>query len=277
MRGDDLWGLQVTEFGGPVTGGLRVLRVLNGPQQAASGGDGRIFGEAKSCQIGDAELAFEEPPGFIDSAGPGRDCSGVNPQQSQRGNIGIFIGGNRHQQLLEPQSSSHSGDLFSLARVEFKASGRDIRNCKKCPSVQAKKIVPPRIKQGFIGDGSWGQNSGDAAFDNPFGFLGIFELVNHRTAPALLEHGCQVSFESVVRNTGHGNAFRPLGEGNSQNPVGDLGIVVEEFVEVSHAEKEDALGVLGLDFEPLLHRRGLFAHCGCGLCFRNGNRTRGRI
>ena len=27
VGGDDLWGLQVTEFGGPVTGGLRVLRV----------------------------------------------------------------------------------------------------------------------------------------------------------------------------------------------------------------------------------------------------------
>ena len=70
-----MWGLQVTEFGGPVTGGLRILRVLNGPQQAASGGDGCIFSEAKSCQIGDAKLSFKEPPGFIHPAGPRRDRS----------------------------------------------------------------------------------------------------------------------------------------------------------------------------------------------------------
>ena len=128
MGGDDLWGLQVTKFGGPVTGGLRVLRVLNGPQQATSGGNGRIFGEAKSCQIGDAKLSFKKPPGFIHPAGPRRDCSRMDPHQSQPGDIRIFIGGNRKQQLLDAQASSHGWGLFRCTWVKLKASGRDVGN-----------------------------------------------------------------------------------------------------------------------------------------------------
>ena len=143
--------------------------------------------------------------------------------------------------------------------------------------MQPQKIVAARIEQGFIGDGSRGQDSGDATLDHALGFFWVFQLIDHRTAPALFEHGCQVPLQSVVRNPRHGDAFGPLGESDSQNPVGDFSVVVEEFVEISHAEKEDALGVLGFDFEPLLHRRGLLARRGRSLGVRNGNRSRGRI
>ena len=174
MGGDDLWGLQVTEFGGPVTGGLRVLRVLNGPQQAASGGDGRIFGEPKSCQIGDAKLSFKEPPGFIHPTGPRRDGSRMDSQKSQRRDVRIFIGGNRKQQLLDAQASSYGWGLFSFTRVKFKASGRDVGNGEVGPRMQTEKIVAPRIKQSFIGDRPRGQDPGDATFDHALRFFGIF-------------------------------------------------------------------------------------------------------
>ena len=143
--------------------------------------------------------------------------------------------------------------------------------------MQTEKIVAPRIKQSLIGNRSRGQDPGDATFDHTLRFFGIFQLVDHRTAPTLFEHGGQIPLQSVVRNPRHGHAFGPLGQGDSQNPVGDLRVVVEEFVEISHAEKENALGVLGFDFKPLLHRRSLLARRGRGLGVRNGNGTRSRI
>ena len=122
--------------------------------------------------------------------------------------------------------------------------------------MQTEKIVAPRIKQSFIGDRSRGQDSGDATFDHALRFFGIFQLVDHRTAPTLFEHGGQIPLQSVVESPPWAR-LRTVGSGDSQNPVGDLRVVVEEFVEISHAEKENALGVLGFDFKPLLHRRSL--------------------
>ena len=201
----------------------------------------------------------------------------MDSQKSQRGDVRIFIGGNREQQLLNAQASSHGWGLFRCTRVKLKASGRDVGNGEVGPRMQTEKIVAPRIKQSFIGDRPRGQDTGDATFDHALGFFGIFQLVDHRTAPALFEHGGQIPLQSVVRNPRHGHAFGPLGQRDSQNPVGDLRVVVEEFIEISHAEKENALGVLGFDFEPLLHRRSLLARRGRGLGVRNGNGSRGRI
>ena len=111
----------------------------------------------------------------------------------------------------------------------------------------------------------------------PLASLGFSSWSTTAQPPALFEHGGQIPLQSVVRNPRHGHAFGPLGQGDSQNPVGDLSVVVEEFVEISHAEKENALGVLGFDFKPLLHRRSLLTRRGRGLGVRNGNGSWGRI
>ena len=47
-----------------------------------------------------------------------------------------------------------------------------------------------------------------------------------------------------------------MGEGDAERLVGCVGVVEEEFVEITHAEEEEAIGVLFFELAMLAHGGG---------------------
>jgi hypothetical protein len=55
-----------------------------------------------------------------------------------------------------------------------------------------------------------------------------------------------------------------LGQGDVQQSCRLARIVVEQLVEVAHAEEQQHVRMRGLGSEELLHQRGMFDRCGSG-------------
>ena len=73
---------------------------------------------------------------------------------------------------------------------------------------------------------------------------------------ALFDQACQVIFDGMVGDAGHGDAHpfghRAGGEHNIQFARGGFGILVEGFVKVTQAKEKNRIGVLAFDFKILL-------------------------
>jgi hypothetical protein len=73
----------------------------------------------------------------------------------------------------------------------------------------------------------------------------------------------------MMGDTAHGNSIRVLfiisrGEGDAENFGGNLGIIKEHFIKITHAVKKDGVLVLFFNFEVLLEHWGYFnrsGHC----------------
>src|SRR5580658_8301732 len=100
-----------------------------------------------------------------------------------------------------------------------------------------EEIVLGLIESGVEG-GAGSQDSGDFAANYLLGELGVFHLFADGDAEAFAQQALQVSLSRVVGDAAHGDgAFAVTGgEGDLQLPGGGDGVVVEEFVEVAHAE-----------------------------------------
>src|SRR5690554_6987576 len=65
----------------------------------------------------------------------------------------------------------------------------------------------------------------------------------------------------MIGHTRHGDRLAaglpPGGQGNVEKLRCFLGIVIEQLVEVTHAVKQKLIGMLHLDFQVLLHHRGM--------------------
>ena len=94
--------------------------------------------------------------------------------------------------------------------------------------------------------------------DDLLGELRILHLVADRDAVAFSEQSREVALGGVVGNAahGHGPFLVPGRELDLQFARGYLGVVVEEFVEVAHPEKEQGVGMLPLGRRELAHDRG---------------------
>ena len=102
--------------------------------------------------------------------------------------------------------------------------------------------------------------------------LGVFDLFGNGDFQALLQQTIQIPFSAVVRNTAHGYRLILVFLTRRQRDVegfgGDDGVVVKQFVKISHAKKEQRVAGLGLQMRILLHH-------GCEL--RIGNRAMRRM
>ena len=97
--------------------------------------------------------------------------------------------------------------------------------------------------------------------DDALGQLGIFDLLTDRDAVPLGDEPPQVLGGGFHGNTRERDLRRAAviarREREPQLARGELGIVLEHLVEIAHPEKQDGLGVAGLDVTVLLHERGL--------------------
>ena len=100
---------------------------------------------------------------------------------------------------------------------------------------------------------------GDAALDQTFSLLGIFELVADGYPLAGPHQLGQVIVDRVVREAGQGHfaaaASPALGERDIENAAGRNGIFTKGLVKIAHPKQEHRARMLLLELVVLLHQR----------------------
>ena len=95
------------------------------------------------------------------------------------------------------------------------------------------------FQQGFIGDGTWRDDTNDFAFDRSLGCCRVTDLFTNRDRLAKFEQSRQIGIHRVIRNAGHGYRFTgglaAMGQGNVEEFGRTPGIVKEQLVKVAHA------------------------------------------
>ncbi len=135
------------------------------------------------------------------------------------------------------------GRLFGMAGRDFK--------------IGSQEIVLFLAECG-VERGARRKDARDFAAHDLFGELGIFHLVADGDAVALAQEAREVAFDGVVGDAAHGLvAFAVAGrEGELELAADDDRVVVEQLVEIPHAEEEQGIGILALGDGPLAHERG---------------------
>ena len=111
------------EFVGAITSGFGILGILNGPQQTTSRGDGIFVIKPKSSEIGHGKLSFKKSFGFIRTASPGWNGSGMDAQEPEVRYIRFFFGVHGQQDFLDPKPAGSRRDPGLMACVQLKPSG----------------------------------------------------------------------------------------------------------------------------------------------------------
>jgi hypothetical protein len=93
-----------------------------------------------------------------------------------------------------------------------------------------------------------------------FGFPRIFHLIADGDAEPFLHEPRDVCIDGVVGDAAHRDAaavgvLRSGGQGDFERAGGDEGVLVEDFVKISHAEQHDRVAVLFFGIQVLPHRR----------------------
>ncbi len=117
-------------------------------------------------------------------------------------------------------------------------------------------VAAPRVEQVLLGQGAGGDDARHLAADQPPGLGGVLELLADGDAVAGVEQPGQVAVQGVVRHPGHGYFLVALRQGNTQEARPQLRVLLEQFVEVAVAEKQEHARVPSLGLPVLLHHRG---------------------
>jgi len=139
------------------------------------------------------------------------------------------------------------------------------RPAERSSHARPKRPFAPKtlasLQQSFVGDGTRRHDAHHFAFHRALGLTGLAALLADRDRFALAHQFRQVSIESDRRHAGHGNrragGGAALGECDIQELRGAAGVVVEHFVEITHAIEQQHVGMLCLDAQVLLHHGGV--------------------
>jgi hypothetical protein len=276
VAGEEPGGLQVRDFvffGGG--GGLGFEQVVD------DGGGGAECGvvvrEAEALECTDAELVAKGFDGLALLKGPkgsdgegaverwGELADGVEDDFFVRGWVGVGVFG--EEDFAWGDASEFVGEFFWGEGGEGKGAGAqfgpgDGDGVVGVGGDGGEGVFAGFVEEGFVGECAWGDESCDFAADDAFGLCGVFHLIADGDAVSGVDHASEVAFDAVVRDAGHGDALGSLGEGDAEDFVGELGVVEEQFVEIAHAEEEDAVGVQLLEAAVLPHGGGVWVFRG---------------
>ena len=250
---------------GAGTGGLGFLKI---PQYRAGGAQrGIIIVQSEPGQGGHAEVLADAVPGVVETKRP-RPPSGE--RAADRGAKRLdscrrrAVGGLDVQQLRGAETDKLIHDPLG-GKIDKRKRSRgklDYRQGRRRPFTGLEKLNRGHlvrsglIEQRLVHERARREHAGHRPIDDTLGFPRILDLVADRHAVAGLDHPPQVRLDGVIGHAGHGNAFGPLGEGDAQDLIRQHGIVAEHLIEVAHAKKQHAVGVLRFEAGMLPHGRG---------------------
>src|SRR6266581_282951 len=162
-------------------------------------------------------------------------------------------------------ASEHRGEVLRRHGLEQELAGREIerRNSGGCtPSVDCQQEIVPAALEPVVGeDAAGGDGLHDRTSHEALRELGILHLLADRHAVTEADQPPQVLRRRLDGNAGEGHfrrtAIVPRREGETQFAGGELRVVLEHFVEVTHPEEQDGVGVSCFDLAILLHQRGV--------------------
>ena len=139
----------------------------------------------------------------------------------------------------------------------------------------AHVVILALLQHTAFGDGAGGDDAGNVPFHQSLGQGRVLHLLTDGNLIALLHQPRNIGVHAVVGHAAHGRllllglAAVPAGQRQVQLPGCQLGILVEHFIEVTQAEKQNAVLIPGLHFLILpLHGSQFFF---CHNCFLSAN------
>ncbi len=183
-----------------------------------------------------------------------------------------FLGGHVGEQFVDVGGVAFGREEFAGADVEEGDA------CGAASEVDGGEEVVLPAEEHVVGGGHAGRDKlGDAALDEFFCELGVFELFADGHALACAYEFREVGVDGVVRKSGHFDVLRhsvgAAGECDAENLRRCDGVFAVCLVEVAHAEQQHGVGMKGFHLEILLHERCFdyfLAHgrCVSRLCLR---------
>ncbi len=143
-----------------------------------------------------------------------------------------------------------------------------------------QQIVAAFLEQRLVGHRPRRDDTHHPALDQTLRQRRIADLFADRHRLAEFHEFGQITFDRVIRHAGHRNrrASRctALGQRDIEQARGLARIVVEQLVEIAHAEKQQRLRMLGLGAQVLAHQRCVGGEIvAIHLCAERGNRLEG--
>ncbi len=241
-----------------------LLGFLDVGQQRPGRGDGaRARVQPEACEIVHPEKARQRAPCGLGVEQPGRAASNARLRAEPLGQA-VLVG---KQQFGRFQSRQFRGErVVAFHFVDEKPPARKIRPGQPIPLARRcqghQQGVAALVQQGFVGDGAGRDDTHHAAFHQPLGLCRIADLLADRDRFAQRHQAREIALVRMRRHSGHRDrrAARAaaLGEGDVEQLCRAPRVVVEELVEVAHAEEQQHLRMLGLGREVLLHQRRVF-------------------
>ena len=120
-----------------------------------------------------------------------------------------------------------------------------------------QEVVRPLVQHVVLDDRTRGHNADHVSLHKPLGQGGILQLLADGHLVALGDELFHIGVDRVVGYAAHGGALLqaavPPGQGQLQLPGGLLRIVEEHFIKIAQAEKQQAILILRLQVQVLLH------------------------
>ncbi len=234
---------------------------------------GRLAVEAEPLERQGAKMPGQRLVGRLRGEGPGRPAGDQNPpgrsgdlpaavvgqQAFGRSDPGQLVGqpiGRKASGLKAARGKIDPGDAGHPATPGRVTVGRRIGRGRHHGG---QVVAGPWVEQGIVGDRAGTDDTGQLAFDQPFGLFGVFDLFANGGPQSGGDQLAQVAFQLVIGKAGHRNGVGPLfaaGQRQVEHPGGRLGVVVKHLIEIPHAKQQDRVRAGRLGIQVLLHHRG---------------------
>ena len=241
----------------------RLLGLLDIAQQAAGRADRqRQSVRAEAGKIARTEEAAEFAPARFGIEMPGRTLA----QSGQAGHrfrpCDIF----GYQAFDRLQAGQLRGQRFGVGDFAEQETTRGQVDPGQAIAVAAsgdrhQQVVAPLLEQGLVGDRPGRDDAHHLALDQALGLRRVADLFADRDRFAELDKAGQIAFRRVVGHAGHRNRRTgrgaALGQGDVEQACGLARIVIEQLVEIAHAEEHQDIRMFLLCREELAHQRGV--------------------
>ncbi|MNU58798.1 hypothetical protein D3C71_479420 [compost metagenome] len=245
-------------------------------QGAGSGRGARLVVDAEAAEVVQLEEVQQLAATAVGVEQPRRAATHAAALAQELGPV-LFI---RHQQFGRFQTRQFGFQcIVSVDFVDQEAAAGQVGPGQPIAALVARQghqqSVAALIQQRLVGNGARGDDAHHLAFDQALGQCRVADLFADRHRFAQRDQSCQVALVGVHRHAGHRNrcttGAAALGQGDVEQARGLARVVVEQLVEVAHAEEQQQVRIVGLGCEELLHQRRVFG----GLVFGHGTRGSG--
>ena len=124
-----------------------------------------------------------------------------------------------------------------------------------------QQVIAAVFQKGLVTQRTGSDNAHDLAFHRALAGGRITNLLADSDGLARANHAGNVAFGRMEGYPCHGNritsGMATCGQGNVQQFCGFFSVVVKQLVEVPHAVEHHLVRVFSLDFQVLLHHRGV--------------------